>query len=133
VSVNITSLDFSGLDDLGVPAWLHDVEVAATAGISLAWDKKERERIGKGMAKAYRATEPALKKVVQKIVKPAVCAAGKALKDDKSGYGVALRIGAGVLCPEKKKEEPKRWYDSPLMIGAAAAGAGVLLGVLLSR
>lgn len=133
MTVEITSLELGGLDDLGAPKWAHWLEFAATGGISTAWDKTVQRDLGRAARKVAKETGPTLRKVARKIVKPAICAAGKALKDDKSGYGIALKLGASVLCPEKVKVEPKRWYDNPLIVGAAAAGAGVLLGVLFSR
>ena len=133
MTVQITALELGGLDDLGAPKWAHWLEFGATGGISAAWDKTVQKDLGKAARKVAKETGPALRKVAQKILKPAVCAAGKALKDDKSGYGIALKLGASVLCPEKKKEEPKPWYGKPLVIGAVAVGAGLMLGVLFSR
>ena len=141
MSVQITALDLSGLDDLGVALWKRIVSDIATGGAAeLYWNKPTRNALAKGVKAVGKVSKKAFEKVL--------CPVAKGFKDGKAGeaatksvYGTVAVVAASAVssvCPKDKKAavvvvEKKYWYDNPWAVGGAAVGCGLLLGALFSR
>lgn len=144
MSVTITALDLSGLDDLGVSLWKRIVSDVATGGAAeLYWNKETREPLKKAVKGVGTVSKKAFEKVLCPVANnfkqgPAAEAA------TKSGYGTVAVVAANAvsnLCPKgKPAEEPvvavvveRHWYDNPWAIGGVGVAAGLVFGALFSR